>query len=467
MNSSEDAPDSRRNRFRGVRVLGIAAGSFLAICAVLFLSRVYALKHPAPRNLAADERAALDSALAAYNTGALRTLPYKTAPANLPLSCGSAIVFDAANGSVLYEKNTDGVIPPASLTKIAVMYIVFQKIAAGEISLDDIVPLPPESWAVNAPPGSSLMYLAEGQRVTLRELLLGMSVPSANDAAVAIACYIAGSVDQFCALMNRTMRGLGLTNTVFVDASGYSELNFTTPREFAEFLRVYLLAFPESLADFHSARTFTYRQTTFTSTNPALGVIQGCDGIKTGFIPESGYNFSFTVKRGGTRIVALTMAGPGVNSREGSRYRLNDAAAITSWAFDSFATRGPDSLLPIPLPLLGGKENALALVPAYERALTVPAIARWTTPQEAAENVKTELVLPYYANAPVARGAELGKIVHSLNGVILEEIPLVADRSVERGSFIAGAADSLAKAFFPGDSYYSAEFFSPSGETSE
>jgi D-alanyl-D-alanine carboxypeptidase (penicillin-binding protein 5/6) len=432
---------------RAVKALIAASGFLLLIFAVLFSYRVYCLKNPAPPKLTEREQTALDEALVAYNGYALRPLPYSVVLKTLPLSCGSAVVFDAANGCVLYEKNIDAVIPPASLTKLVVMYIAFSKIASGEISLDDIVPLASESWAVNAPPGSSLMYLADRQRVTLRELLLGMSVPSANDAATAVACYIAGSVEQFCALMNQTARGLGLSNTTFVDASGYSELNLTTPREFAEFLNIYLAKFPDSLADFHSARTFAYRGITFTSTNPALDVIPGCDGIKTGFIPESGYNFSFTVERDGTRIVALTMGGPGRGTAEGNRYRMGDANKITAWAFDSFSTRPSDFTSPAAIPLLGGKEDALGLVPAYTRALTVPAIVGGISPRENAEGVETELILPRYAQAPVRCGEELGKIVHSLDGVVLEEIPLVADRDAERGIFFVRALDALAKIF--------------------
>ena len=454
------------------RALCAALALFFAAGVSLVLFRAHTLKNPAPRALAAHEQSSLDAALAAYNADALHALPYNTAPKTLPLACGSAVVFDAANGCVLYEKNPDALIPPASMTKLAVMYVVFEKIAAGEISFNDIVPLPPESWAVNALPGSSLMYLAQGQRVTLRELLLGMAVPSANDAAAAAACYVSGSVEQFCALMNQTMRGLGLVNTSFVDASGYSELNVTTPREFAAFLRVYLAKYgsPESqnaaragfngaLEEFHSVKTFSYpqprnaphaapnavKQNTFAATNPALYAIEGCDGIKTGFIPESGYNLSLTVMRNGTRIAAVFMGGPGENTREGNRYRLHDAETVTRWAFDTFASRKTIAPKALALAVAGGTENALYLVPAHSRPLTVPAILPDKTAQEAAQSVTTEIITAPYTQAPITRGTQAGKIIHSLGGVVLEEIPLVADRTVEKGNAVLYAVDMLAK----------------------
>jgi D-alanyl-D-alanine carboxypeptidase (penicillin-binding protein 5/6) len=272
--------------------------------------------------------------------------------------------------------------------------------------------------------------------------------------------------------MNQTMRGLGLTRTSFVDASGYSELNVTTPREFASFLSVYLARYgsPESqnaknagfngaLEEFHSVKTFSYplprnapnaapepaRQNTFAATNPALYAIEGCDGVKTGFIPESGYNLSLTVMRNGTRIAAVFMGGPGENTREGNRYRLNDAQTVTRWAFETFAAKKPVLPKAIALSVAGGTENALYLIPAHSRQLTVPAILPGMTAQEAAQSVITEIITAPYTQAPITRGAQAGKIIHSLDGVVLEEIPLVADRTVEKGNAVFYAIDMLAK----------------------
>ena len=145
-----------------------------------------------------------------YPVDIVKPLPYNTIPSELELNCSSAILIDASNGCVLYEKNADEVIPPASMTKLVVMYVVFQEIATGRISMDDVVPLPPESWAVNAPPNSSLMFLGESQIVTLEELLLGLAVASGNDAAVAIGCYVSGNMDAFVQRMNSEMEKLGV-----------------------------------------------------------------------------------------------------------------------------------------------------------------------------------------------------------------------------------------------------------------
>ena len=111
-------------------------------------------------------------------------LPYKTIPADLFINAESAIIIDKDTGNILFEKNADMLIPPASMTKLVEMYVVFEAVANGEVSLDDTVPLPKESWAVNLPSDASIMFLAQGQSVTLRELLLGLAIASGNDASI-------------------------------------------------------------------------------------------------------------------------------------------------------------------------------------------------------------------------------------------------------------------------------------------
>ena len=390
------------------------------------------------------------------------SLPYPVTPANFSVHSGSAILIDAATGSILYEKNADAVIPPASMTKLVVMYVVFQEIATGRISLDDVVPLPPESWAVNAPPQSSLMFLAEGQTVTLRELLLGLAVASGNDAAVAVAHYVSGSVDKFIERMNREMELLGLEKTRFVEPSGYSELNLTTPREFAAFARVYLARYPESLEAFHSQPSISYPQehnlaewhqdkdqAIFQqSTNKLLGVLPGCDGLKTGFIYESGYNLSLTAQRGETRFISVTMMGPGVGSVEGNRYRIADGTNLMEWAFSTFATHFKADVEPLAIPVLGGHKNSVVLAPLHTNDLTVPAILKDQSPATAANSITAQINIPSYVQAPLQAGDVVGKITYSLGNIVLEEVPLLAVTPVEDGNVFKKLVDKLAVGLF-------------------
>lgn len=391
------------------------------------------------------------------------SLPYPVTPASLPVHSGAAILIDTASGHVLYEKNADEVIPPASMTKLVVMYVVFQEIASGRISLDDVVPLSPESWAVNAPPGSSLMFLGEGQTVTLRELLLGLAVASGNDAAVAVASYVSGDVESFVQRMNREMELLGLEKTRFVEPSGYSELNLTTPREFAAFARTYINRYPEALADFHSQPSISYPQEHNLagwqqdgdrekpifqqSTNKLLGVLPGCDGLKTGFIFESGYNLSLTAKRGETRFLSVTMRGPGSGSAEGNRYRVMDGTTLMEWAFSCFATHFKAEVEPVAVAVLGGRKNSVALAPSRITPLTVPALLQGQEPLASAAAVTSRIVLPGHLEAPVQAGDVMGKISYAVGEVVLEEVPLVAMESVPGGNGLKRLVDRLAIRF--------------------
>ena len=436
--------------------IALACGSFF-----LYVQSLGNPSQPAPT---AQELAAFQQVRdQRYPVPVIGSLPYPVTPANLSVHSGAAILIDTATGHVLYEKNADQVIPPASMTKLVVMYVVFQEIATGRISLDDVVPLPPESWAVNAPPMSSLMFLGQGQIVTLRELLLGLAVASGNDAAMAVASYVSGDVESFVQRMNREMELLGLEKTRFVEPSGYSELNLTTPREFAAFARTYINRYPESMTDFHSQPSISYpqehnlaewhqgegsEQPIFQqSTNKLLGVLPGCDGLKTGFIFESGYNLSLTAKRGNTRFLSITMKGPGSGSVEGNRYRVADATTLMEWAFSCFATHYKGSVAPVAIPVVGGSKNAVALAPSHTTPLTVPALLKDRPAAAAADAVTAQMHLPSFTAAPIAAGDVVGKITYSVGEVVLEEVPLVAMEEVAAGNGFKRLVDKLAVVF--------------------
>jgi len=370
----------------------------------------------------------------------LKKLPYNLVlNDDLPVNAGACVVLDTSNNCLIYQKNQNAIIPPASMLKLVVMYIVFQEVAAGNVSLSDVVPLPPECWHINIPADSSKMFLAEGQTVTLDELLQGLAVCSGNDAAIAVAHYISGSVDAFVERMNYEMSLLGLEETHFVEPSGYSEKNITTPFEFAIFANHYINKYPESLENYHSLLTFEYPKEENLpkyqqgqgrtpilqyNTNKTLGKIEGVNGLKTGFIYESGYNLSLTAKRGETQFLSITMQGPGQGSEQGNKYRMEDASTILEWAFASFSSVKLDSVESQSVVVSGGVENAVSLVADIPSTLTVPHIQ---------ENLDLTVTIqkPEVLRAPVKEGVEYGKVIYSLGDKILQEIPLVASKSVD------------------------------------
>ena len=439
----------------------VAAGSAilaLLIAATLFGLRVQQFSSPKPASdLTHLQQVYLQEQLDKNfpeRLALVSALPYKTVDADLFINAASAILIDTQTGSILFEKNADALIPPASMTKLVEMYVVFEAVEKGEVSLDDIVPLPPQSWAINLPRDASIMFLAEGQRVTLNELLLGLAIASGNDASIAVANYICGNMEDFVERMNRVVEGLGLTHTHFVESSGYSELNVTTAREFAAFSRVYINRFGYALQNYHSQNVLRYPQQhnlapnqqwqgdsqaiTQYNTNKLLGKLEGCDGLKTGYIDESGYNLALTAQRNGMRFLSVTMGGPGKGSVQGNQYRVADGFTLMDYAFASFADyRAPkdSDTHTVTVCVAGGKADSVRLVPAFDETFTVPFISG-TSPQDAAKQIQVDIQAPKAIYGQAVCAKQYGTLTYSLNGVVLRTIPLIADRSVTKGSAV-------------------------------
>lgn len=404
----------------------------------------------------------------------LKKLPYKTTEVKLDVKAKSAILVNTKNRNVVYEKNADEIIPPASMTKIAVMFLVAQEIQEKNISLDEIVPLSKNSWACNMPPHSSLMFLGKNQIVTLRELLTGLAVCSGNDASYAIAEFLYGSMEEFVLKMNELVQSLGLTKTKFVETSGYSEKNSTTAREMAVLSVEYINRFPQFVKEFNAALDFTYPKEknlapedkgkprvqdfsqglpenitmpiTQKNTNPLLGKMNGCDGLKTGYIEESGYNLALTVVRDGMRFLSVTMGGLGNNTQEGQNGRIHDGTEIMEWAYRTFIEyQNPYIVRDYSIPLVKSKKTRAILTPAYKaEPLLVPFYLIKDSKDPLAE-IKTDVTFPKYISGEVKAGTVYGKIVYSVKNVILQEVPLIADRNIEKSNFIVNLADSLAQ----------------------
>ena len=467
-----DNKDSKRFRLWHAFV-AIAVLLILCFCGFTVSRALSFKKTVQPVELSAEQAASLSQFLienypSEYQV--LKTLPYNIGEPQLDVLAKSAILIDVSNGNVLYQKNADAIIPPASMTKLFSMYVVEEEIASGRFSYDQLVPLPPESWACNMPPHSSLMFLGKDQRVTMEELLLGLSICSGNDAAYALAYTVCGSMEEFVDRMNLVAQDLGLENTHFVESSGYSEKNQTTAREMAEFAAIYLRRHPQSLHRFHSVLDFTYPKAknlapgdkplaqdftqglpqkitmaiTQNNTNPLLGKLEGCDGLKTGYIDESGYNLALTAVRGETRFLSVTMGGPGNNAREGQAGRVHDGTELMEWAFRNFADYSLElKVHPYLVRSFNSSEKMLRLVPACsDRTFTVPFVTG-SSMAENLDSVRVEVKLPDYVWGGVEQGEQYGSIVISAGDYVLKEIPLLADRNLKKGNVLLAASDLI------------------------
>lgn len=369
------------------------------------------------------------------------------------INARSAVVLSFRDGLVLWSKNPDAPIPPASVAKLVTLYVAYEAIAAGEIGKDSvIVPLESECEP-NLPYRSSLMYLRPGMRVTVLDLMRGLAVASGNDAALVLARAVAGSTEAFAERMNRAVASLGLSSMHFVEPSGLSELNMVTARELALFARAYLERHPEALGELHSLTSFEFPRasnmppgvkpspdsTYLSSRNALLGGYEGCDGLKTGYIDQSGYNFAVTAKRGSTRLIVVTLGGSGRDSTEGGENRVRDAKRLLDWGFGGYVTAS----LPLPeipsVRLWKCAQGSIRPVPAEDLAVTVP--------KDKAGKLAVRVETDAEKIGPVAKGDILGTITVTADGSIVRKIRLVAERAVGKAGLLVRILHSIALFF--------------------
>ncbi len=389
----------------------------------------------------------------------LTSQPVVSPVSAIDVKARAAVLMDAETGTLLFTKNEHEPIPPASLTKLMTIHIALSEVAAGNAVLDERVPLLEESWAVNQPPRSSLMWLAQGQRVNLGELLLGLAIPSGNDAAVAVALRFAPSVEEFAARAS----ALGLKATRFVEPSGVSEYNMTTADDFVRFCRFYLSEHPETLKMLHSVPSFSYPKAENApaaarrppavveqaNRNPLIGE-GGVDGLKTGYIDESGYNIALTAEQDGTRLIAVILGAETIAIRDA------DGRRLLSWGFNNYATLRPVLDKPLPDVRVWKSSVKYARVELSEPLVFTARKGRgedmrfetqfFDSPDNSEESVqKTRTFAPLIA--PLPKGTEAGELVLIDSVGELRRIPITLAEDVPAGGFWTRLFDVI-KLFF-------------------
>jgi D-alanyl-D-alanine carboxypeptidase (penicillin-binding protein 5/6) len=374
----------------------------------------------------------------------------------LELKAKSAVLLDFATGQTLFEKNPDEQIPPASLTKLMTLHLAYKKIAEGKIKREDLVQVSKNAWSANpALKDSSLMFLEPGQKVTVGEVMQGLAIPSGNDAAVALAEHIAGSVDAFVKMMNDEAAAMGYTHMHFVDPHGLSPKNQVTAREFADFARKYIQLHPESIAELHSQKTFAYpkyenlpeerkagvkpdqyKPISQDNRNGLLWTFEGVDGLKTGYVDEAGFNIALTAKRGEMRLVAVILgAAQGASIPQGTAIREQDGAALLSYGFNNFVTEKPQLPEIKPVRVWKGAAGQVTLKPEQEVLLTLE--------KGAQKSLTVTVHQEESVIAPVQAGQKLGELIFAADGKEIAKFPLVAAEKVDQGGFFKRLWDSL------------------------
>jgi len=254
-----------------------------------------------------------------------------------------AIVVDAATGKVLFEDQADAKGYPASVLKLMDLLIILERIEQGKLSFQDQVPVSAKA----AKTGGSQVWLAEKESFTIDEMLYALMIQSANDAAVALAEKVGGTTDGFVELMNKKAKELGMNNTVFHSVNGLppssgQEHDVTTARDFSLLCRELVLKHKEALR-YTSAREHPFRPNAGIKTvlmrshNHLLGHVEGCDGLKTGWIYQSGYSIAATASRNGHRVIAMVLDSADMKTRDAK------AAELIAKSFASFSALEPSS----------------------------------------------------------------------------------------------------------------------------
>ena len=358
-------------------------------------------------------------------------VPLPAVPPPPGIAAKSYILIDADTDRVIGEQNGDEPLHPASLTKIMTAYIAAGELASGRISLGDEVPVSVEAWRT---PGSR-MFIQEGTRVSVADLLRGIIVQSGNDASVALAEHIAGSEGAFADMMNLRAAELGLTATQFRNSTGLpADDHYTSARDLAVLTREYIRRYPENYA-MYSERSFKYNDIEQPNRNRLLWRDRTVDGVKTGHTEAAGYCLVASAMRDGMRLISVVMGAADGNTR------VRETQKLLTYGFRYYETK---RLYEVDVPLKTadvwyGEADSVDIGVAEPVVVTIPR-GRY-------DDVEVELQLPGHLEAPLPAGAEVGVLQLTLVDETVYAAPLVAMQAVEESGAFAQAADFIALLF--------------------
>jgi D-alanyl-D-alanine carboxypeptidase (penicillin-binding protein 5/6) len=345
-----------------------------------------------------------------------------------------AYMIDLSSGAVLYAKNADLRMPPASLAKMMTVHIAFNMIKHGEHKLSDTCQVRPETWQKwHGPAAGSTMFLSPGEQVSVSDLLHGIITLSGNDASVVLAECFAGTEPAWAALMNQEAKRLGMTNSNFGNSNGWPDngVTYVSARDLARLAQATIETTPDLYKQFYSQTAFTHGRTlggnqpiTQENRNPILGVVPGADGLKTGHTEEAGYGFTGSAIRNGRRLIEVLAGLPSWNAR------VEESRKFMEWGFNAWKTQ--------PLFAQGkkvaeakvqlGSSSTVGLVAPRNIALTLPA---GTSPS----NIKVSVVYNGPIKAPIAAGQHVADLVVTTPDTPPQTMPLVAEKSVGTAGF--------------------------------
>lgn len=350
-------------------------------------------------------------------------VPLPVQAVELNLAAESAILVDAQSGKILYEKDADKVLYPASMTKLMTLVVAMEAVQEGKVKLDDLVIASENAASYRG----SRIYLSAGEKFTLYELLLGVALASGNDASVAVAEHIAGSHEGFVELMNKKAAQLGMKNTHFMNSNGLHEENhYTTAHDFA-LLGLEALRYSK-LREIFTIKHYRIREDTkpfqFDNKNKLLWWYKGADGFKTGWTTDAKYCFTGTVERNGLRFVSVVM---GVKEQRG---HFRDTMALYNWGFSQFSYKEfyQENEALSQVKVGKGVTDQIKAIPEKKVGITLL--------KGSDKNLTTEMEIIPWVNAPVQKGQVVGHISVVQEGNILARTNIIAAEGVAKGTWL-------------------------------
>lgn len=353
----------------------------------------------------------------------------------------AAWVYDLTTHTVLLDKNGEVWLPPASMSKLMTINMLFEALKDGRVTLDTAFSVSENATAMTAQ-GGSTMYLQEGDRPTVDELIHGMIVNSGNDACVVVAEGLEGSEAEFAAKMTERAAALGLENSHFTNSSGWPDPGQRmSMKDLGLLSRRLIEEFPEYYPVF-SETEFNYKDrapANASNRNPLLKLGIGADGLKTGHTTEAGYGMVGSVKQGERRIIFA------ISGLASDKERAEEAERIATWAFRQFSlkTVAKAGVKVADAEVFMGEAETVGLVPAEDVRLLLPAMAQ--------DGLSADVIYSGPLSAPITKGAVLAELVIRIPDLPEHRIPLVAEADVAKGGFmkrLTTAAQVLQSRYF-------------------
>ncbi len=331
------------------------------------------------------------------------------------------ILMDYATGEYLYEKDITDPIPPASMSKLMTVYMVFDKLRDGSLSLDDTFKVSENAWRKGgAASGGSTMFLAIGDEVTVDQLLKGIIIQSGNDACIVAAENIAGDEDSFVERMNEKARDIGLKNSNFANVTGLPHPDHKmSVEDLALLARKIIEEFPQFYYLF-SQKEFVYNNIKQGNRNPLLYSMPYADGLKTGHTEEAGFCLTASAKKGGRRIIGV------MTGLESNKERSDEADKMMSWAFreyDNYTLKNKGDKI-ADIPVWYGVDKTVPMVMSDDLIKTIKKSER--------NQVKMTAIYDKPVKAPVKMGQQLGVLKVEIPEKQVIEVPLVAGQTINK-----------------------------------